>query len=206
MLGLSCALRAGKEHCSLHSIGFRSQLSFHYDNYCVRYLLYREGIGGKTNKSGLKHHKVAPKVVTVYPNRKNKDHCLVAIVDLYMCKLPIKRKSDALYLRPKANFTPNVWYVDIPVGLNTLQSAVKDVCKEAGLSWYYTNHSLRTTSATRMYQHDCQEQVIQEVTGHCSLAIRGDKKTSNAQKRKASECIFLDPKSCYSDNDEYPLI
>ena len=45
MLGLACALRAGKEHWALRSIGFRSQLSFHCDDNGVEYLLYREDIG-----------------------------------------------------------------------------------------------------------------------------------------------------------------
>ena len=199
MFGLSCALRAGKEHRTLHSLGFKSQLSFHYDNNGRRYLLYREDIGGKTNKGGLKHCKVDPKIVSVYSS-KNPYRCPVAIVDKYMSKLPLKRKTNALYLRLKANYSPTVWYVDRPVGVNTLQSVVNNVCKEAGLNGYFTNHSLRATSATRMYQSNLPEQVIQETTGHRSLAIRSYQKTSENQKRKASEAIFIDPNMYDEDN------
>ena len=117
-LGLSCALRARKEHRSSHSIGFRSQLLFHYDDQGTHYLLYREDIGGKTNKGGLKHRKVSPKVVTVYPAR-NHERCPVYIVDKYLSKLPIKCRSRALYLHPKANFTETVWFCDRPVGVST---------------------------------------------------------------------------------------
>ena len=70
-----------------------------------------------------------------------------------MLKLPVNRCCEALYLRPKANYSPTLWYADRAVDVNTVQSVVKDVCKEAGLSGYYTNHSLCATSATRMYQN-----------------------------------------------------
>lgn len=57
MLGLSCALRAGKEHRALRSIGRNSQFSFHYDDDGYRYLLYREDLCTKTNRGGIKHKK-----------------------------------------------------------------------------------------------------------------------------------------------------
>ena len=53
-----------------------------------------------------------------------------------------------------------------------------------------------------MYQHNCQEQVIKEFTGHRSLAVHGYQKTSEKQKRKASECIFTNPHIECSDDDE----
>ena len=69
---------------------------------------------------------------------------------------------------------------------------VKEVCKDAGLVGFYTNHSLRSTAATRMYHNNCSEQLIQEVTGHRSLAVRGYKRTSDDQRRFASASIFGD--------------
>ena len=70
------------------------------------------------------------------------------------------------------NFTPNKWFYNSPVGVNKLQNVVKSVCEKAGLQGFYMNHSLRSTAATRMYQSNVSEQVIQEITGHRSLAVR----------------------------------
>ena len=72
---------------------------------------------------------------------------------------------------PRTNFTGGVWYKDTPVGVNTLQKVVKSVCAQAGLNGHFTNQSLKSTSATRMFQRDTEEQVIQEFTGHRSLAV-----------------------------------
>ena len=78
------------------------------------------------------------------------------------------------------------------MGVNKLQSVVKDMCKSAGLEGFYTNHSLRSTAATRMYHGNVSEQVIQEITGHRSLAVRGYKCTCDEQKKEASSCIWED--------------
>ena len=192
-IGMSYALRTGKEHRVLQSMGFHSQISWHVSNAGERYFTYCEDIELKTNKGGLKHRKIVPKVVNVYPIR-NKERCPVRILYKYFCKLSIGRTCPALYLRPYTKFTPEKWYMNSPVGVNKLQGVVKQVCKDAGLDGYYTNHSLRSTAATRMYQSDTPEQVIQEITGHRSLAVRSYKRTSNYQHKVASNSIFTEPK------------
>ena len=58
-----------------------------------------------------------------------------------------------------------------------------------GIPGYYTNHSLRATAATRLYQNDVDEQIIQEFTGHHSIAVREYKRTSDDQKLMASNCV-----------------
>ena len=76
------------------------------------------------------------------------------------------------------------------MGINTLQTVVKDICAKAGLPGNYSNHSLQASSATRMYVNNVEEQVIQEITGHQSLCVRSYKHTSDAQKKIASTSIF----------------
>ena len=207
-VGMSCALRAGKEHRALRSMGFKSQISWHVSDYGEWYFIYREEIGLKTNKGGLKHRKVSPKVVSVYPIA-NRERCPVRILYKYFCKLPVNRTCSALYLRPYTKFSADKWFMNQAVGVNKLQSVVKQVCSDAGLNGYYTNHSLRSTAATRMYQSNTPEQVIQEITGHRSLAVRSYKRTSNYQRKVASNSIFTEPKckpynpDCYqNDNDD----
>ena len=43
------------------------------------------------------------------------------------------------------------------------------MCTEANISGCKTNHSLRATAATQMFQQDVPEKLIQERTGHRSL-------------------------------------
>ena len=190
LVGMSCALRAGKEHRALRSMGFNSQISWHVSPSGERFFRYKEDFGLKTNKGGLKHRKVGAKSVDVYPIG-DVNRCPVRILYKYFCKLPVNRTCSALYLRPVTKYSAEKWYMNSPVGVNKLQSVVKTVCQQAGLDGFYTNHSLRSTAATRMYQNDCSEQLIQEVTGHRSLAVRSYKRTSDVQKKLASNSIFV---------------
>ncbi|XP_046554044.1 uncharacterized protein LOC124263442 [Haliotis rubra] len=49
----------------------------------------------------------------------------------------------------------------------------------AGFKGFFTNHSLRATTATRLYESGIDEQLIAERTGHRSSAIREYKRTSD---------------------------
>ena len=150
LIGLHCALHAGKEHRVLRSMPFNSQFQYLRDSEGQVFIRFSEDIGLKTNKGGLKHRKLDAKIVDVYCS-SNHDRC-PAIFQLYMSLLPKNRTCEALYLQPRKNYTSGVWYLDRPVGVNTLRVTVKELCKKAGLEGFYSNHSLRSSSATRMYR------------------------------------------------------
>jgi len=61
-----------------------------------------------------------------------------------------------------------LWYSKKPVGHNKIASTVKKLCAQVGVEGYKTNHSLRRTAATRLFQAGCDEQLIMDVTGHRS--------------------------------------
>ena len=65
-LGLTCSLRAGKEHRALRSIPFKSQFEFLNDSNEKIFLRYSEDLGLKTNKGGLKHRNLECKFVDVH--------------------------------------------------------------------------------------------------------------------------------------------
>ncbi|CAC5407722.1 unnamed protein product [Mytilus coruscus] len=71
---------------------------------------------------------------------------------------------------------------------DTLYSLLAFV-REAGIGGYRTNHSLRASAATRMYDAGVDEQLICEVTGHRSNAVRNYKRTNEKQKRKINSVI-----------------
>ena len=189
MIGMHLALRAGKEHRSLQSIGTKdSQLSFAFLNG-ERVVVYKENLELKTNQGGLRHRKIKPKEVTIYPG-PIKECCPVGIILKYHSKLPGNRRNNALYLRPKEDpKLGDVWYYDIPIGLNKLQGYVKEMCAEAGFVGKETNHSLRSTLATRMYDAGVNEQTICAFTGHRSNAVRSYKRINDNLKCKAASTL-----------------
>ena len=64
------------------------------------------------------------------------------------------------------------------------------MCKAAGIPGYRTNHSLRATSATRLYAAGTDEQLIMERTGHRSIkGVRSYKRTSEEQEQGISDIL-----------------
>ena len=189
MIGKGFALHAGKEHYNLWSPPFQSQLNFVRNSEGGIILRYTEDIGLKTNKGGLKHRKVQPKSVDLYPI-KNEERCPIPIIVKYLSLLPCNRKTKNFYLQPLKRFSPEVWFRDKPRGVHTLRDTIKELCKKAGFAGYYTNHSLHSTCAMKLYHCNIDKQLIQEITGHRSLAVRSYKRTCDSQRKMASNCLF----------------
>lgn len=185
--GLNFALSAGQEHRNLHR-GPMSQLQIKTDQDGTQYLLYTEDVS-KTNSGGLNSRKVDPKIVRVYEDEECPEKCVVKLYKKYVSLYPKSGKTDALYLRPKKFPTESVWFDDIPVGIHPLQGTVARLCKAAGITGYFTNHSLRATAATRLYSAGIDEQLISEKTGHRSLALRGFKRTSDEQLKTVDSIL-----------------
>ena len=121
-------------------------------------LLYTEDVS-KNNPGGLKGMSNEPKTVTHYENLDNPHRCFVHLFKLYDSKCPPDRPKDTFYLRPLKKPTGTCWY---SIGHCTLAGTVARLCKAAGIKEYKTNHSLRATTATRLYQAGVDEQLIME--------------------------------------------
>lgn len=88
-------------------------------------------------------------------------------------------------IRPKAD----VWYAVSPIGHNLLRDMVKTIMSLAQFQGYYTNHSLRATTASRLFHDDIPEQLIRAQTGHRSNAVFAYKRPSNEQIRNVSTAL-----------------
>ena len=81
-------------------------------------------------------------------------------------------------------------------------NVVKKVIGKAGFDGHFTNHSLRRSCATNLYDNGVPEQVIQETTGHRSVeGVRAYKRTSSAMKRKVSAILNQSESSLGSDHE-----
>ena len=187
MLGLHLALRGGMEHNRLRRPGFNPQIIVETCDSGKERLVYREDALQKTNQGGLTA-KSNNKVVYVYP-ASDLRRCPVRLFKKYIGLLPNGKSCGKLYLRPKQKKTPATWFCDQPFGKNKVANVVKEICKIAGIEGRFTNHSLRATSASRMYNSYVPEQVIKEVTGHRSDCVRVYKKTSDEIREEASRTI-----------------
>jgi hypothetical protein len=184
LVGIHFALRAGAEHTNLRANG---QISLQTDNDNQPFLRYREDTS-KTKHGGLKHRRVEGKVVDAFQNTDNPGRCIVQIYRDYMSRRPTTSYcSPCLYLRPLAKPTSKVWYSSQPLGVQKITSTVSRLCAQAEVGEYKTNHSLRATAASRIYQSGLDEQLVCETTGHRSNCVRGYKRTTETQRRAVSQ-------------------
>ena len=125
------------------------------------YLEYSEDVS-KNHPGGLKHHKTMPKIVQHYGNPDNSEWCFLRLFKLYNSLCPTNWPDNAFYLSPLSNPKPTCWYSRAPLGHNKLRNAVADMCKQAGIPGYHTNHSPQATTATRLYHAGVNEQMVME--------------------------------------------
>ena len=97
------------------------------------------------------------------------ENCPVRSFEKYLSKL--NPGCTAFFQRPKTEFSDSdaVWYVNCPIGKNTLYSLMKTISVKAKLSKTYTNHCLRVTCATVLSRKSHDSVDICSVTGHRNI-------------------------------------
>lgn len=196
-LGKVCCLRGGEEQRGLKP----SQFKRYYDP--DRYL-YSEH-GSKNRNGGFFQLDVENKNVTIYRSESNGERCLVSLLDLYLSKLPQAAfEQDIFYCRPLDQYgRDGPWYSKQPKGKHSLSKMVKAMLSKsgAGCASEYSNHSLRASGATELFQAEVPEKVIQDMTGHRSVkALRQYEKVSDVQKKAA--CNILTGKAVNNYHNE----
>lgn len=88
----------------------------------------------------------------------------MTLFETFIQHCPKERHNDSFYLTPLKKPKGQIWYSKTPLGHNTLSQTVRRLCQAAGI----TNHSLRVTSATRLFQSGMDEQLITSRTGHAA--------------------------------------
>ena len=181
--GMYFALRSGLEHRNL----LQSQIVLVEPPGATPYLVYTENFS-KNNSGGLAQRKVEAKSVAHHANEQNPERCFVRLFKEYKKRLPQTiTDSSPFYLSPLKNPKGITWYSSVAVGHNTLSKTVKRLCETADITGFKTNHSLRVTNATRLFQSGAEEQLIMERTGHRSIdGVRAYKRSSEEQHRSIS--------------------
>ena len=154
-----------------------------------RYVYYEHG--SKNHSGGLNdpsEGKVVPIAAIQTPR------CHVAVLDFYFSKLPpLAVQSDSLFYMKPLPFTPmgpRPWFWDEPCPKNRLRTMVKTMMTEANITGNFTNHSLRATGTTALFDSGTPEAIIQKRTGHRSLtALRMYKRVTPKQELAVAEVL-----------------
>ena len=145
--------------------------------------------GSKTFRGGFSQLHLNGKSVVLYNDADAGMRCYCSLLRLYLSKLP-SDTSDAFNFQPvKGAPKSEKWCCNTPVGRNKLATMVKRMCEQAGLK-PKTNHSLRATGATTLFNAGVPEKLVQKVTGHRSIeCLRRYEKTSEQHKRAVSRSL-----------------
>ena len=189
--GKNFCLRGGIEHRRLKL----SQLKRLYDP--DRYVYVENG--SKNHSGSLSERCIQNKSVPIFACFDEVgERCHVHLLDVYISRMPQKAKDlDYFYLRPLEKYSdePSApWYYSSPVGKHKLGSMVKEMFNEIGVAGK-TNHSLRATGASTLFEAKIPEKVIQERTGHRSLkALRLYERTTDKQQQEISVILAKRPR------------
>ena len=144
----------------------------------------------KTNDGGLAHMQKECKVVWINPST-NTLRCPVRLIEKYMSLCPPVGKNNKanFYLRSLEKMNPAQWYSTHVLGVNSIRSTVSQMLEDAKLDGYFTNHSLRSSGTTRLFQAGVDKKLIKEFTGHSSDAVDNYQVTSDQQRCEISAII-----------------
>ena len=153
------------------------------------YYQYTE-LASKNNQHRFKDINAQNKVNRAYALPGN-PRCIVKMLDKYLSLLP----ADApyFYMRAYDEFRDEQAgpvFTRQRVGVNTLKNVLPSLSKESGIGMRYTNHSLRATAITRMFNYGVEEKIIAETSGHKSTkALRVYEHPSEQQMKQVTSVI-----------------
>ncbi len=206
LLGMSCTLRSKEEHRRLRCPPHNPQIVVKTDPQGQDYLVYTENSKSKAHQGGLYSRVKKEKVVPIHENKLHPERDVMRLYQRYISLLPVATKSQALYKfgLSENRRMPRTWYTDKPLGVNSLKKVVKNITQSAGVKGKYSNHSLRVTTATRLFQSGVDEQVIKEMMGHKSDAVRMYKHSSTQILRDASSKIANEQATTSTESEAPP--
>ena len=160
--GRNFCLRGGEEQRNLK---IQLQRLRNPDRY-----VYTEN-ASKNRYGGLKQMRVKNKSVPILAVPESGSRCHVYILDTYLGKLsPEALEKDNFYVQPVASFdVSKLWYTAKAIGKNTLAKMVKEICVDASICGRKTNHSLRATGVSDLFQAGVPDKIIKERSGHLSM-------------------------------------
>ena len=110
---------------------------------------------------------------------------------MYVHLCPEDTLKNSLYLQQLKNPKEEQWYSKAPIGHNTLSGFVKGMMEAAGFQGNFTNHSLRVTAVTRLFDCGQDIKVIKNQTGHRSDALLAYRRIDTDRLKEVSEVLSV---------------
>jgi hypothetical protein len=140
----------------------------------------------KNNQHRFKDINMKNKNVRAYALPGN-ERCIVRLLDTYLAMLP--PDCAYLYMRPLEKFPSRSKKRAVTKRVG-IKGVLPELSEKSGVGVHYTNHSLRATAITRMFNSGVPEKVIAENSGHRSTkALRCYERTSEDLQQAVTKVI-----------------
>ena len=133
-----------------------------------------------------------PKVTYTYENEENPNRCVVRLYEEYIKHRPESsglRGSTAFYLTPIKSPTSNCWYKSVPMGINTITSALKRLTSSVNDGKLYINTRMHRTAKTRVAFAGIPKEIAARKTGHSSNCDLTYVESREEQEKTMSEML-----------------
>ena len=197
LFGIHFALCGGGDKHKCLKVGCTQQILIKTDPENDLQFLEYKACHAKNNQGGLRDQKHQQKVVHAYENVNNKLRCVVRLYQKYLSLCPNNHPkcSRDMYLHPLAKAPQNgPWYSCQPMGIHSIEQVLSGLCAHAGIAGKCTNHALKATCATHLYNKGFDEQMIQEQLGNSSEAVRAYKQMNSQQKVNILQALYSEKK------------
>ncbi|XP_078597018.1 uncharacterized protein LOC144873494 [Branchiostoma floridae x Branchiostoma japonicum] len=148
-----------------------------------KYYTLKNNENQKNHPDRLRENQPSPRL---YESPNDTRPCPVQAFELYCSKL--SKKCMYLFQRPNMQWKPGYhtdqWYFSQPVGQNKLGAMMRDISKAAGLSKFYTNHSVTVTAIKALDKAGFESRVIMSLSGHrAETSVRRNTQSSEGRQR-----------------------
>lgn len=159
----------------------------------------------KTCHGGLLDLKYEPRVVKHVCHEVGQKHdpCLVDMYRLYIGLVEIFGKGmGAFYFKPNAK---KISFDKCPVGINSLNKILPDLCKAAGVR-RKTAHCLRVTYASSLFNENVDSKLIRDRIGHRSDALLKYEKAEEKVISQVSAILGPNPYTVKVDSEQDTVV
>jgi hypothetical protein len=120
----------------------------------------------------------------MFANKENEYRCPVRLYKLFASKRPVNGKCNYFYLAINRNKRAQTWYCDGPLGVNKISKIMSKIAEMGGLSGRYTNHSVRRTMCTQLFQSGISPILIAQLSGHRNVNSLAQYTTASIQQQQ----------------------
>lgn len=133
----------------------------------------------------------------MFENVTRSDRCPVRAYEIYSSKRPSNfcSNDDPFYLSVNTRYTNDscgLWFKRSPMGHDKISQFMPRMAKAAGLTGRKTNHSVRRTMCTQLFQAGVAPNMIAQLSGHKNIQSINSYATANMNQQREMCNILQD--------------